>query len=137
MSLSVSALQTIVDTAPYHRWLGIRVVAIDADATQVDTEIVHRRDFDRLEDGTQFHGGVIAAFIDTTGDLAMTVVAEGMVPTINLRVDYLRPAVGAFLRGRAHIRRSGRTLGVVDIDILDDKDRLVAVGRGTYSAATG
>ena len=59
------------------------------------------------------------------------------VPTINLRIDYLRPASATDLRAIARIRRVGRTVGVVDIDVLDDQDRLIAIGRGTYGTKAG
>ena len=44
---------------------------------------------------------------------------------------------GPYLVARARVRRSGRTVAVVDVDILDDHDRLTAVGRACYSAQTG
>ena len=70
-------------------------------------------------------------------DAAIAIYLDGWVPTINLRVDYLRPATGAYLDAHATVRRRGRTIGVVDIDVLDDEDRLCAVGRGTYSTIVG
>ena len=47
-------------------------------------------------------------------------------------IDYLRMANGADLVAHAHIRRLGRTVACVDIDVLDAAQQLVAVGRGTY-----
>jgi acyl-coenzyme A thioesterase PaaI-like protein len=35
------------------------------------------------------------------------------------------------------VRRSGRTVTVVDIDVFDEANALVAVGRGTYSSQRG
>src|SRR3546814_9955500 len=101
MTASIETLQTIVDRAPYHRWLGIRVTSLDAEKPEVTTALIHKPDFDRLDGTAQFHGGIISAFIDTTGDIAMAIVAGGAVPTINLRIDYLRPATGTTLEGRA------------------------------------
>ncbi len=59
------------------------------------------------------------------------------VPTINFRTDYLRPAVNTGLRAVARVRRAGRTVGVVDVDVYDDRDKLVAVGRGTFGSQAG
>jgi uncharacterized protein (TIGR00369 family) len=59
------------------------------------------------------------------------------VPTINFRVDYLRPSTGTYLLAKARTRRVGRTVGVVDIDVFDDQNRLTAVGRGCYGAQPG
>ena len=71
------------------------------------------------------------------GDFAVAVVVKGGVPTINFRVDYLRPSTGTHLVAKARIRRVGRTVGVVDIDVFDDQGRLTAVGRGCYGAQPG
>jgi len=59
------------------------------------------------------------------------------VPTINFRVDYLRPAAVATLRATATVRKAGRSIATVDIDVADENDRLVAIGRATYSASAG
>ncbi|MBI3515430.1 MAG: allophanate hydrolase [Proteobacteria bacterium] len=55
------------------------------------------------------------------------------LPTINFRVDYLGPAIDTGLTAIARVRRSGKSVGVVDVDVLDDKQNLVAIGRATYS----
>ena len=57
------------------------------------------------------------------------------LPTINLRVDYLRPGKG-MLTLAARVRRSGKTVGVVDVDVLNDAGELVAIGRANYSTVT-
>jgi uncharacterized protein (TIGR00369 family) len=58
----------------------------------------------------------------------------GGVPTINLRTDYLRPAIGEALTAVVRVRRTGKTAPIVDIEVFDDGARLVALGRGTYSS---
>jgi acyl-coenzyme A thioesterase PaaI-like protein len=35
----------------------------------------------------------------------------------------------------ATVRRAGRTVGVVDVDVMDEKGALVAIGRATYAMA--
>jgi len=74
---------------------------------------------------------------DIAGDIAIAVRVGGGVPTINLRVDYLRPGTGTFLEARATVRRLGRTIATADIDVFDDQERLCAIGRGTYSSVVG
>jgi len=67
-------------------------------------------------------------------------VAVGLgavVPTINFRVDYLRPAMTARLTATATVRRAGAPLRSSDIDVEDGEGRLVAVGRGCYAAQPG
>jgi uncharacterized protein (TIGR00369 family) len=55
------------------------------------------------------------------------------LPTINFRVDYLRPAVNTALTATARVRRAGRSVGVVDVDVADGEGRLIAVGRASYA----
>jgi uncharacterized protein (TIGR00369 family) len=96
-----------------------------------------RPEFERGKDTKQWHGGPIAALIDTVGDYALVMMLRRPLPTINFRVDYLRPAVDTSLTATAHVRRAGKSVGVVDIDVFDDKRNLVAIGRATYSTLTG
>ncbi|WP_439572089.1 PaaI family thioesterase [Phreatobacter sp.] len=112
--------------------------AIDIDAAGVVTgSLPLKPEHERATGSGQFHGGPIASFIDTIGDLAVAAAVGGGVPTINLRVDYLKPATGPQLTARATVRRLGRTVAVCDIDVLDARGSLVAIGRGTYGSQTG
>jgi uncharacterized protein (TIGR00369 family) len=91
----------------------------------------------RAEGSDQFHGGPIAAFIDTVGDLAVGLAVGGGVPTMNIRVDYLKPAFGPALTATARVRRLGRSVAVADVDVTDAKGALVAIGRGAYVPVAG
>ena len=62
----------------------------------------------------------------------------GGVPTINLRIDYLKPAVGDALIAKARVRRAGKTVAVVDIDVSDENRTLMkthVVGPLKYAKA--
>ncbi|WP_419166432.1 hotdog fold thioesterase [Candidatus Palauibacter sp.] len=69
---------------------------------------------DLTRDGTIYHGGPVASLIDIAGDMVVAVRAGGGVPTISLRVDYLRPCTGPRLLATARLRRHGRTISVSD-----------------------
>jgi uncharacterized protein (TIGR00369 family) len=58
-----------------------------------------------------------------------------MAPTIDLRIDYIRPAKGDALIAHAKLLKSGRTVARVDVDVRDPADRTIALGRGTFSTA--
>lgn len=135
--LTVERLQHFLDNSPFIAFMRMRAKAIEPDKETVVLEMPMRPEFERGKGTGQYHGGVIATFIDVAGDFAVALVVGGPVPTINLRVDYLRPATHTSLTATARVRRAGRTIGVVDIDIHDDGGKLVAVGRGTYSAIPG
>ena len=96
-----------------------------------------RPELERGPGTRQFHGGPIAAFIDIAGDFAIGMLVGGGVPTMNFRTDYLRPAIGNALVAVARVRRAGKTASVVDVEVIDDEERVVALGRGTYSSNVG
>lgn len=135
--LSAADIQAILDGSPFIAFLGPKVVSVDAEKQEIVMKMAMRPEFERRPGTGQYHGGVIAAFIDTVGDYALVINLGGGVPTVNFRTDYLRPAANTDLTGIARVRRAGRTVAVVDIDVLDDKGRLVAVGRGTYGTQVG
>ena len=135
--LSAEQIQAIFDASPFLGFLRLTVVALDHDAGTLTVSMPIRPEFERRLGTGQFHGGAIAAFIDVVGDFAVGMAVGGGVPTINLRIDYLRPAVGGVLTGTARVRRAGRTVALVDVDVYDEQQALVAVGRGTYSGQPG
>jgi uncharacterized protein (TIGR00369 family) len=92
-----------------------------------------RAEFERGAGTGQWHGGPLAAIIDTVGDYALIMALRRGLPTINFRVDYLRPAIKTGLTITATVRRSGKSVGVVDVDVFNDQKALLAVGRATYS----
>ena len=135
--LTVSDVQAMLDGSPFIRGCGMKVVGLDAQALEIAVSMTMRPEFERRAGTGQWHGGPIAALIDTAGDYALALHAGGPVPTINFRTDYLRPAVDTSLTATARVRRAGRTVGLVDIDVTDDAGRLLAVGRGTYGTTAG
>ena len=136
-TLSAADIQKMFDRSPFIAQLGLEVVATDLERTSITVRMPMRPHLERFPGTGQFHGGPIASLIDVVGDFAIGMMVGGGVPTINLRIDYLKPAVGEALVATAQVRRSGRTIAVVDIDVRDQKDALVAVGRGTYSSVKG
>jgi uncharacterized protein (TIGR00369 family) len=134
---SAEQVSAILAESPFHRVLGLRLESIDPASRSVAIRCAFDPAVGRAAGTNQYHGGVIASLIDIAGDFALIVALGHGVPTINLRVDYLRPAFGSDLIARAVVRKSGRTVGVVDIDVADGEGRLIAVGRGCYGTQAG
>ncbi len=123
--------------SPFIATLGLEVLSLDYEASELTVEMPLSPALERSTGTKQFHGGPIASFVDVVGDFAIGMMLGGGVPTINIRIDYLKPAVGDSLTAVARVRRAGRTVSVVDIDVLNDKASLVAIGRGTYASLVG
>jgi uncharacterized protein (TIGR00369 family) len=135
--MTPEALQALIDGSPFLRFLGLKLVAAAPETSTVVLEATLRPELERRGASAQWHGGPLAALIDSAGDYAVALNLGAAVPTINFRVDYLRPALTATLTATARVRRAGRTVAVVDIDIADSEGRLCAIGRACYSAQPG
>jgi uncharacterized protein (TIGR00369 family) len=121
--------------SPFNAFLDLEVVTADPEKREVVMRLKMRPEFERLAGTGQWHGGPIAAAIDIVGDYGLAMLFGKPLPTINLRVDYLRPGKDT-LTLVARIRRCGKTVGVVDVDVLSEAGELVAVGRANYSTVT-
>jgi uncharacterized protein (TIGR00369 family) len=131
--LSADEIQAMLGRSAFIRFLDLQVVSLDAEREELAMRMPMRPELERGPGSGQFHGGPIASFIDIVGDYVLVMLLGGGVPTVNFRVDFLRPAVSSALVGTGRLRRAGRTIGVVDVDVHDAEGRLVAVGRGCYT----
>ena len=127
----IEDLEAALSRSPLHRWLGLRIVAADRDDDTIVVELPARDELKRGDDGDALHGGVIAMLADVAAHAVLHLRTGRAMPTIDLRVDYLRPAV-APLRAHGRVRRAGRTVGNADVDIFDGDGRLVATGRAVF-----
>ena len=135
--MDLAELQAYMEASPFISHAGMRLTAIDKEAETLTMTMPLKPEFERAPGTGQFHGGPIAALIDTAGCFGLIMVLGHGVPTVNFRTDYLRPAINTGLRADARVRRIGRTVGVVDVDVYDDNEKLVAVGRGTFGSNSG
>jgi uncharacterized protein (TIGR00369 family) len=130
---AMARLRAEMERPPYHAVLRPQPVSVDAQAGTVTIRLPYREEFRRAPDAPGYHGGVIAALIDLAGHAAVAVTVGRMVPTIDLRIDFLRAPAGGDLTARGKLLRAGRSIARADVEILDDTNNVVAVGRGTYS----
>jgi uncharacterized protein (TIGR00369 family) len=133
--LGVEELQARLEHSPFIRWLNLTVLSADPAKGEVMMRAAMRPEFERGAGSGQWHGGPIAAIIDTVGDYALVMTLSRPLPTLNFRVDYLRPAIETALIVTATVRRSGRLVGIADIDVSNEAGQLVAIGRAVYATA--
>lgn len=56
------------------------------------------------------------------------------VPTIDLRIDWLRPARAGDLVATGRVVKTGRRVSIADVEVHDALGQLVAIGRGLYAS---
>jgi uncharacterized protein (TIGR00369 family) len=130
--LPLETLPEVLRRSPYHRLLGLEMVR--AAPGEVVIRMPFREDLLAGDDeiGQYVHGGAIASLIDTAGDFAVIAAVGYDVPTIDLRVDYLRPATREALTATGRAVKAGRTLALADVEVVGEDGRPVAVGRGAF-----
>ena len=133
-------------------WLGLTVdsagpgtmtmsIPYDEKLTNQRQEVTTDADHDGRLD---IHGGVAATLIDTVGGIGLRTTfddpASTGTATINLNVNYLRPAVGD-LRATANVVRSGSTVGVSEVLVEsptpEGELKAVATGQASYRIFRG
>lgn len=131
--LTVEQLQDRVDQAEGQIALQrFRILSIDVDTQELRVLAPVRPEFHRGVETGRWHGGALASVIDSIAVFALVALTGRGAPTVNLRVDYLKPATGDLtIVGR--LRRLGRTVAVSDVEAFDAQGALVALGRATLS----
>ena len=112
--------------SPFMRFLGLEI--IKAEKGRVEIRLPFREEFVRVDGSNWLHGGVVSALADIAGDYAVMSETAPGVPTIDMRVDYLRPA------RTGDLTAVGKTVSVADVEIRDASGTLVAVGRACYAS---
>ena len=130
LAVDFDTLAAMVEGCPFHLWLGVRLKALDASGLEI--ELPWREEFSSDPDTPYAHGGVLASLIDLAADYAVAARLGRGVPTIDLHVDYHRPAFPGAVVARASVVKLGGTVGVAEARILDEKGNLVASGRALF-----
>lgn len=128
--LSLADAQRRISASPYHRWLGVEVTALAPRGITVRAP--WRPEWVSDPERRVTHGGILAALADLAADWALLGALGRAVPTVDLRVDYLRPAFPGALTAVGTVVKPGRQVSVSEAVITDEADRIVAVGRGTF-----
>ena len=93
--ITLEKVQALVTRAPYHQWLGLKVVAVGDDSIEIKAK--WREEWVVNKERRYTHGGILAALIDLAADWAMVKQTGRGVPTIDMRVDYHAPPCRAIL----------------------------------------
>ncbi|GAC1351014.1 MAG: thioesterase family protein [Polyangiales bacterium] len=125
------------DRIPFNRFLGIEVTLLNKGFVRM--ELPFREEFVGNPKRPSIHGGVLSALIDSCGGAAIFTLLEraDTVSTIDLRIDYLRPAEAQRLICEATVIRRGTNVAAVDMRVVhsSNESRLIAIGRGVYNLA--
>ena len=131
--MTVERVQTMITRAPYHQWLGLKVIAVHDDG--IELTATWREEWVVNPERRYTHGGVLAALVDLAADWAMIKKFGRPVPTIDLRVDYHSAAMPGDITCRGKILKVGSQFSSSESFVFDAAGKLLASGRGSYFSA--
>ena len=120
---------------PVARLIGFRLTSIRPGEAVVELETNERH---ANPMGT-LHGGILCDIADAAMGLAYAAALEDgeTFTTLELKINFLKPVWKTKLRAVASVVKRGRTIGMVECDILDDKESLVARATSTCMTLRG
>lgn len=127
----------------FNRVLGLKITLICPE--KVSATIAMRPDL--VGSPNRLHGGVVSAGLDAMGGLAVMAAIGarhmdeapaqrltrfGKLGTIDLRIDYLRSAIGESFSMNAEVLRLGSRVATTRMEFLAADGRLLSIGSAAY-----
>jgi uncharacterized protein (TIGR00369 family) len=122
--------QDWLDVSPFQRWLGLVVDEVEDGRVAIGVD--WREEFVSNPQSRTMHGGVLASLIDLGGLYAILSAGATATATVDLRVDYHRPASGERIRSVSQIIKLGSKVSSAGTEIFGASGQLLASGRGVY-----
>ena len=85
------------------------------------------------------HGGILCDIADAAMGIAYASTLEDgeSFTTLELKINFLKPVWKARLRAEGHIVKRGKTVGMVECDVVDETGSLVARASSTCLTLSG
>ena len=137
--------QLFEERIPFNAVLGLRIDSLAGDG--VTGHLTMRPDLIGHYAHQRLHGGVISATLDAMAGLAVMAAIGarhldeapadrlrrfGKLGTIDLRIDYLRPAIGPRFLLRAEVLRLGSRVATARMEFADAQGKLLSSGSAAY-----
>jgi uncharacterized protein (TIGR00369 family) len=121
--------------APIARFLGWTATAIAPGRATMEMDVDGRL---ANPMGT-LHGGVLCDLADAAMGIAYASELERgeTFTTLELKINFMKPVWRGHLRAEGKVVKRGRTVGLVECDVLDDKGSLVARATSTCMTLRG
>lgn len=117
---------------PFNHLLGIRLIEEHADGVTIEMPIRE----ELLNSNGVVHGGATASLVDAALGIAITQKWKGrLTSTVEMKLNYLRPAREGKLTARSRFVKTGKTIIVGTVDVMDDAGQGIAFGLLTYMLA--
>jgi uncharacterized protein (TIGR00369 family) len=120
---------------PFATLLGFSVKSVELGQAVIEIEMNEHH----VNPSGTLHGGVYCAIADTAMGVAFaTMLDEGeALATLELKINYLKPLWKGKILALGKVVKKGKVTGLVECDVLDENEQLVARASSTYMAISG
>ncbi|HYK50410.1 MAG TPA: PaaI family thioesterase [Terriglobales bacterium] len=128
--LTARQIREFLPKIPFNTLLGIKLTRVHRDGVTIECTLRH----ELTNSAGVAHGGVAAAMADVAVGMAINRHFGGMrrITTVEMKINYFRPASEGRIFARARLLRIGSTLSVGSVDLTDTKGNLIGTAIATY-----
>jgi uncharacterized protein (TIGR00369 family) len=121
--------------APIAKTLGFTLTHIEPGTATIEIDVTERF-WNPM--GT-LHGGILVDIADAAMGLAYAAALEDgeSFTTLELKINYLRPFKEGRLKAVAKTVQHGRTVGIMECDVFDDRGKVIARSSSTCLTLRG
>lgn len=132
----IKQIIAIVNTCPYFELLSIKLMDVGVGYSSLEIDLANKH----LQPYGMVHGGVFASIIDAAAFWSIYFGIEDPgagLTTVDLKLNYLEPAVSGKLFARGRQIKVGRTLGYAEAQVVDQSEKVLAHGTSTVIILPG
>ena len=132
----IERVNQLINRCPYFDLLSMRISKVGAGFSEMEIDLAQKH----LQPFGFVHGGVFASIIDAASFWSLFYEIEDPdtgVTTVDLKLNYLAPAVSGKLIAKGRQIKMGRTLGYADAEVTDTEGRILAHGSSTVILLAG
>jgi uncharacterized protein (TIGR00369 family) len=126
----VSHVNRLINNSPYFNLLSMRIIEVGIGFSLLEIDLAQKH----LQPFGFVHGGVFASIIDAAAFWSIFHEIEdpnASATTVDLKLNYLAPAVEGKLVAQGRRIKLGKTLGYAEATVTDETGKLLAHGTST------
>jgi uncharacterized protein (TIGR00369 family) len=132
----IQRVNQLVNRCPYFQLLSMKILDVGMGYSHLQIDLAEKH----LQPFGFVHGGVFASIIDAAAFWAIFYEIEDQnagVTTVDLKLNYLAPAVSGRLIANGRQIKLGKTLGYAEAEVFDESGRILAHGTSTVIILPG
>ena len=132
----IERVNRLVNRSPFFELLSMKIIDVGPGFSVVEIELSQKH----LQPFGFVHGGVFAAIVDAAAFWAVFYQIENQnagATTVDVKLNYLAPAVSGKLIAKGRQIKLGKTLGYAEAEVSTESGKLLAHGTSTLILLPG